>query len=84
MWWLTKQASTNLSPYGIRANALAPGLYPTEIAAYLIGQRKPEEEPFGHPMHIPSQRFGTDADMAGSILYLGQSPRTPRDLPFER
>lgn len=70
VWHVTKQASSNLAPYGIRANALAPGLYPSELASLLIGQRKPEEEPWGHPMHIPSQRFGTDADMAGTILYL--------------
>lgn len=36
----------------------------------MIGNRLPEEEPFGHPGFIPARKFGSDSDMAGTILYL--------------
>ncbi|KIH93413.1 hypothetical protein SPBR_04366 [Sporothrix brasiliensis 5110] len=67
---LTKQMAAMLSPYRIRANALAPGLFPTELAAVLTGGRTPETEGYDHPAFIPARRFGTDTDMAGTILYL--------------
>ncbi|ERS95414.1 short chain dehydrogenase reductase [Sporothrix schenckii 1099-18] len=67
---LTKQMAAMLSPYAIRANALAPGLFPTELAAALTGGRTPETEGYDHPAFIPARRFGTDTDMAGTILYL--------------
>lgn len=67
---LTKQASTNLARYGIRANALAPGLFPSAVAEILIGSRKPEEETYEDPKFIPARKFGGDEEMAGSLLYL--------------
>lgn len=67
---LTKQTCSSLSRFGIRVNALAPGLFPSELAAGLIGDRKPENEGPDHPAFQPSRRFGSDEDMAGSILYL--------------
>ncbi|KAK0610629.1 short chain dehydrogenase [Bombardia bombarda] len=67
---LTKQASTSLCKYGIRANALAPGLFPSEMAMTLMGERKPEEEAYENPMFISARRFGGDEEMAGSLLYL--------------
>ncbi|CAK7197830.1 hypothetical protein SEUCBS139899_000479 [Sporothrix eucalyptigena] len=67
---LTKQLAGMLSPYRIRANALAPGLFPTELAAVLTNGREPENEGYEHPSFIPARRFGTDTDMAGMILYL--------------
>lgn len=67
---LTKQLAGMLSPYRIRANALAPGLFPTELATVLTNGREPENEGYEHPSYIPARRFGTDSDMAGTILYL--------------
>lgn len=66
----TKQLSTMLGPFGIRANVLAPGLFPSDMAAGLIGDRKPEEEAPEYVSFIPAKRFGADEDMAGTILYL--------------
>ncbi|KAK4118652.1 NAD(P)-binding protein [Parathielavia appendiculata] len=67
---LTKQASSNLAGYGIRANALAPGLFPTELASVLIGGRDPGTETHDDPLFIPSRRFGGEEEMAGTLLYL--------------
>ncbi|OLN81050.1 Gluconate 5-dehydrogenase 4 [Colletotrichum chlorophyti] len=67
---LTKQASSQLGRIGIRVNAIAPGLFPSDIAASLIGDRKPEEESVNDERFIPARRFGGDEEMAGAILYL--------------
>ncbi|KAJ9156830.1 NAD(P)-binding protein [Coniochaeta hoffmannii] len=67
---LAKQASSQLAHHGIRVNALAPGLFPSEIAAGLIGDRRPAEEAPNDPRFIPGRRFGGDEEMAGMILYL--------------
>ncbi|KAI2623974.1 short chain dehydrogenase [Hypomontagnella submonticulosa] len=67
---LTKHTSTNLSKYGIRVNALAPGLFPSELAAGLIGTRDPSTEAFEDPRFIPARKFGGDDEMAGTVLYL--------------
>ncbi|KAL1873943.1 hypothetical protein Daus18300_003816 [Diaporthe australafricana] len=56
---LMKHTSTNLTPHGIRANALAPG-----------PGRKPDEETRDNPAWIPNQKFGGEEEMAGAILYL--------------
>ncbi|EPE04301.1 short chain dehydrogenase reductase family protein [Ophiostoma piceae UAMH 11346] len=70
---ITKQLAAMLSPYKIRANALAPGLFPTGLAEVLTKGRDPSTEGYDHPAFIPARRFGTDADMAGTILYLAST-----------
>ncbi|GKT85928.1 short-chain dehydrogenase/reductase family [Colletotrichum tofieldiae] len=67
---LTKQASSQLGRHGIRANGMAPGLFPSDIAAGLIGDRKPENEGPDDEKFIPARRFGGDEEMTGAILYL--------------
>ncbi|KAJ0158297.1 Gluconate 5-dehydrogenase [Colletotrichum tanaceti] len=67
---LTKQASSQLGRHGIRANGMAPGLFPSDIAAGLIGDRKPENEGPDDARFIPARRFGGDEEMTGAILYL--------------
>ncbi|KAL2163819.1 hypothetical protein VTH06DRAFT_5878 [Thermothelomyces fergusii] len=67
---LAKYASSNLAPYGIRVNALAPGLFPSALASYMIGSRDPSTEDVNHPGFIPARRFGGDEEMAGQLLYL--------------
>ncbi|KAI1501368.1 short-chain dehydrogenase [Biscogniauxia marginata] len=67
---VTKHASTQLAKFGIRVNAIAPGIYPSELASVLIQDRKPENEAFDDQRFIPARRFGGDEEMAGSILYL--------------
>ncbi|RYP54698.1 hypothetical protein DL769_010303 [Monosporascus sp. CRB-8-3] len=67
---VTKHASTQLAKFGIRVNAIAPGIYPSDLASVLIQTRKPEEESSDDQRFIPARRFGGDEEMAGAILYL--------------
>ncbi|CAM1505816.1 Fc.00g114530.m01.CDS01 [Cosmosporella sp. VM-42] len=67
---VAKHASTQLARFGIRVNAIAPGIYPSELATVLTGSRKPEEETIADEKFIPARRFGGDEEMAGAILYL--------------
>jgi len=67
---LTKQSASALARFGIRANALAPGLFPSELAAGLIGSRDPGKETPEFDGFIPARRFGGEEEMGGSILYL--------------
>ncbi|KAL1839261.1 hypothetical protein VTJ49DRAFT_1698 [Mycothermus thermophilus] len=63
---LAKQASSAMARYGIRVNAMAPGY----LANRMIGDRDPSKEDYDDPRFQPSQRFGGDEEMAGTILYL--------------
>ncbi|KAJ0117289.1 short chain dehydrogenase/reductase [Diaporthe amygdali] len=67
---LMKHTATNLAPYGIRANALAPGLFPSEMTTNMLSGRNPDEETRDNPFWIPTQKFGGEEEMAGAILYL--------------
>lgn len=61
---MMKQLATNLAPFGIRSNILVPGLFPSELAAGIIG-----DGVFPRTI-IPLERTGTEEDMAGAILFL--------------
>ncbi|KAJ5958827.1 uncharacterized protein N7479_005977 [Penicillium vulpinum] len=67
---VAKHASTQLARFGIRVNAIAPRVYPSDLAAVLISSRKPEEEATHDDRFIPARRFGGDEEMAGAILFL--------------
>ncbi|KAI0158095.1 short-chain dehydrogenase [Xylariaceae sp. FL1272] len=67
---LAKFSSSQLARFGIRVNALAPGVYPSAMTGKLSNGRKPEEEAVDHPFFIPARRFGGEEEMAGAILYL--------------
>ncbi|KAL2255254.1 hypothetical protein VTK26DRAFT_3751 [Humicola hyalothermophila] len=67
---LTKHSSSTLARFGIRVNALAPGLFPSELAKGLIGDRDPGKESPDDPRFIPARRWGGDEEIAGTILYL--------------
>ncbi|KAJ5288863.1 short-chain dehydrogenase [Penicillium angulare] len=67
---VAKHASTQLARFGIRVNAIAPGLYPSKLTSCLISTRKPEEEPSNDDRFVPARRFGGDEEMAGAILYM--------------
>lgn len=68
---LVKQMATNFTPYMIRANALAPGLYPSEMTAdWFAPNVNPTQEGALPSEQIPLTRIGTEEDMAGTALYL--------------
>ncbi|KAF1939251.1 NAD(P)-binding protein [Clathrospora elynae] len=60
-----KRFSTELVPYDIRSNVIAPGLFPSELTEEFIAQMEswPRE-------YIPEQRPGDVKDMSGTILFL--------------
>ncbi|KAI0196652.1 short chain dehydrogenase [Xylaria flabelliformis] len=67
---LAQHAATNLAPYQIRVNTLAPGFFMSEMAESIISLRDPETEGIDHPDFMPARRFGTEEELAGTILYL--------------
>lgn len=73
---LTKHFAGLFIPYGIRCNAIAPGLFPSDLASGLIkmgGEPKggdPGVEGAYESTFIPARRLGTETDIAGTLLYL--------------
>ena len=62
---MTKAASKELSPYGIRVNAVAPGLINTDLFR-AIGEKKIEE----NLSHVRMGRLGEPIDVANVITFL--------------
>ncbi|TGJ82879.1 hypothetical protein E0Z10_g5875 [Xylaria hypoxylon] len=64
---MMKQFATNLVPYGIRSNVIAPGLYPSEMTVGLISKVDGD----GWPKSVvPEGRAGDAEDIAGAVLFL--------------
>ena len=73
-----KHLSGTLVPYSIRVNAIAPGLFPSELAAGLIAQggtsdKEPTEEGAYEKSFIPAQRLGKTDDIVGTMLYMASA-----------
>ncbi|KAI6876139.1 NAD(P)-binding protein [Hortaea werneckii] len=76
---LVKHLAGTLVPYGIRVNAIAPGLFPSDLAAGLIartntteGRDATADGAFGKEF-IPAERLGRTEDMAGTVLYMASA-----------
>lgn len=76
---LVKGLAGTLVPYSIRVNAIAPGLFPSDLAAGLIaggggaeGKEPTEEGAFAKDF-IPAERTGKAEDMAGTVLYMASA-----------
>ena len=70
---MMKMMSTYFAPWKIRANAIAPGIYPSEQTTNLpiLQTDKPVTEEGSLPTKlIPLGRSGTPKDIAGAILFL--------------
>ncbi|KAK7054380.1 hypothetical protein VNI00_003574 [Paramarasmius palmivorus] len=65
---LGKTMANLLSPWGIRSNVLAPGVWPSEMSTQLQGDVK--LDPLALATTVPLQRAGTEEEMAGTILFL--------------
>ncbi|KAJ5161549.1 NAD(P)-binding protein [Penicillium capsulatum] len=73
---VTKYASAQLARYGIRVNAIAPGLTPSDRSPASPSspispvERHPEQEAFDFHRSFPARRHAGAEDMTGAILYL--------------
>lgn len=72
---LVKMMSGSLAPFDIRVNAIAPGLFPSDMASGLIastapGAADPTADDVVSASTIPARRIGRETDMAGSIIYM--------------
>jgi 3-oxoacyl-[acyl-carrier protein] reductase len=66
----TKEAARELAPYGIRVNAVCPGIIETEMTAAL---RKNPEQVQRWLSEIPQHRLGRPEDVVGLVLFLCSS-----------
>ncbi len=64
---LTRCAADDLGEFGIRVNAVMPGLVDTELAAPLTGHEPSRSE---YLRRMPLSRIGDVADVAGSVAFL--------------
>ncbi|KXL41784.1 hypothetical protein M433DRAFT_140257 [Acidomyces richmondensis BFW] len=72
---LTKSLATGFGPIGIRASAIAPGLYITEMTDFVAGGRDLSKPGSLDKVVNPMTRIGTIEDMAGAILFLTSRAR---------
>lgn len=64
---LTRCAADDLGEHGIRVNAVAPGLVPTDLASGLVGNPETVEE---YLRRMPVRRLGTTEDIANAVAFL--------------
>ncbi len=68
---LTKTLSSELGPYGIRVNAIAPDYTPTPGLGHIdLEGKTPGEMMRGMTRFIPLRRLGSADDMAGAVIFL--------------
>ncbi|POR37279.1 Rhamnolipids biosynthesis 3-oxoacyl-[acyl-carrier-protein] reductase [Tolypocladium paradoxum] len=68
----TKMLAVALPQWNIRANCVAPGIFPSELSAPFLTSLQDESGEYGAVPRdmIPMQRLGEATDMAGTMLYL--------------
>ncbi|RNJ56204.1 hypothetical protein D7B24_007587 [Verticillium nonalfalfae] len=66
---LSKHLAGVLPRWDIRANCIAPGLFPSEMAAPIVKLYTGDGQDIPKAM-IPMQRMGDEQDMAGVLLFL--------------
>lgn len=64
---LTRCAADDLGEHGIRVNAVAPGLVPTDLASGLVGNPETVDE---YLRRMPVRRLGTTEDIAYAVAFL--------------
>jgi NAD(P)-dependent dehydrogenase (short-subunit alcohol dehydrogenase family) len=69
---LAKCLSTGFQEFGIRVNTLAPGLFPSDLAAPLIEKYNESAGEDGKldRKRLPEERIGAEEDITGTLLYL--------------
>lgn len=68
---LTKKLASEISNAGlkIRINCIAPGVFPSEMTAKESDENQKSDLPKDKKQDLPSQRPGSDRDMASAILF---------------
>jgi NAD(P)-dependent dehydrogenase (short-subunit alcohol dehydrogenase family) len=66
-WALTRQMALELAPYGIRVNALAPGLTETDLNRTDLANPEYRQ---GRLERIPLDMLGEPEDQVGALVYL--------------
>jgi NAD(P)-dependent dehydrogenase (short-subunit alcohol dehydrogenase family) len=64
---MTKVFAKECAQFGIRCNALLPGLTDTKFASALVGNEKILNTAL---LQIPLKRVAAPSEMAGTVLYL--------------
>jgi gluconate 5-dehydrogenase len=67
---LTKGMCADLAPYGIQANALAPGYFATELTAALVAD---QDFTAWVASRTPAGRWGQVDDLVGALIFLASS-----------
>jgi NAD(P)-dependent dehydrogenase (short-subunit alcohol dehydrogenase family) len=65
---LTRQLGWRLAPDHITVNAIAPGLFPSKMTAFMFEDGEDGEEAIGR--NIPRGRVGSPEDIAGTVIWL--------------
>ena len=68
---LTKMLASEVANHGlkVRINAIAPGVFPSEMTAGDSKENQKSEIPAEKYAHLPARRPGNDRDMANAILF---------------
>lgn len=67
---LTKCLANEWAALGINVNAIAPGIFETEMAAHVVADQAKSAELKGR---IPAGRFGNPDDIVGPLLFLASN-----------
>src|SRR3712207_1708643 len=64
----TRDLACKWAPHGIRANAIAPGWFPSDMSSYVLDRHAETLE-----RHIPLRRFGGSDDLKGAVVFLASA-----------